>query len=327
VIGNPEEEVHKLSKIEEGDKGSLTFLSNPKYNSWLYSTDASVVIVKEDFVPDKEVSSTLIKVDDPYLAFTKVLEYYNQIKLHKSGLESPHYIDETAAYGSDLYLGAFSYISANVKIGRNVKIYPNVFVGENVIIGDNTTIFAGSKIYSESEIGEECTIHSGTVIGCDGFGFAPNKNGDYSKIPQTGNVIIESNVDIGAGTTIDRATLGSTIIRKGVKLDNQIHIAHNVEIGKHTVIAAQTGIAGSTKIGDNCKIGGQVGIVGHITIGDNVQIQAQSGIGKSIPDNETVQGSPAIPYHDFNKSYVHFKNLPKIYSKLDDLGKKLETKK
>lgn len=327
VIGNPEEEVHKLSKIEEGDKGSLTFLSNPKYNSWLYSTDASVVIVKEDFVPDKEVSSTLIRVDDPYLAFTKVLEYYNQIKLHKSGLESPHYIHETVTYGSDLYLGAFSYLSANVKLGNNVKIYPNVFIGENVTIGDNTTIFAGSKIYSESEIGDDCTIHAGTVIGCDGFGFAPNKNGDYHKIPQTGNVIIENKVDIGAGTTIDRATLGSTIIRKGVKLDNQIHIAHNVEIGKHTVIAAQTGVAGSTKIGNNCKIGGQVGIVGHITIGNNVQIQAQSGIGKSIPDNETVQGSPAIPYHDFNKSYVHFKNLPKISSRLDDLDKKLETKK
>ena len=327
VIGNPEVEVHKLSKIEEGDQGSLTFLSNPKYNSWLYTTDASVVIVKEDFVPDKEVGSTLIKVDDPYLAFTKILEYYNQIKPHKSGLESPNYIDKTATYGSDLYLGAFSYLSANVKIGKNVKIYPNVFIGENVIIGDNTTIFAGSKIYSESEIGDDCTIHSGTVIGCDGFGFAPKKNGDYSKIPQTGNVIIEDNVDIGAGTTIDRATLGSTIIREGVKLDNQIHIAHNVEIGKHTVIAAQTGVAGSTKIGNNCKIGGQVGIVGHITIGDNVQIQAQSGIGKSIPDNETVQGSPAIPYHDFNKSYVHFKNLPKISSRLDDLDKKLETKK
>ncbi len=327
VIGNPEVEVHKLSKIEEGDQGSLTFLSNPKYNSWLYTTHASVVIVKEDFVPDREVESTLIKVDDPYLAFTKVLEYYNQIKLHKSGLESPHFMDKSVVYGSDLYLGAFSYLSANVRIGNNVKIYPNVFIGENVIIGNNTTIFAGSKIYSESEIGDDCTIHSGTVIGCDGFGFAPNKNGDYSKIPQTGNVIIENNVDIGAGTTIDRATLGSTIIRTGVKLDNQIHIAHNVEIGKHTVIAAQTGVAGSTKIGNNCKIGGQVGIVGHITIGDNVQIQAQSGIGKSIPDNETVQGSPAIPYHDFNKSYVHFKNLPKITSRLDDLDKKLETKK
>lgn len=326
MFGNPDEVVHKLSKIEEGETGSLTFLSNPKYNSWLYTTNASVVIVHEDFVPDKEVNSTLIKVDDPYLAFTKILEYYNKIKLHKSGMESPHFIHDSVKYGDDLYLGAFAYLSANVRIGKNVKIYPNVFVGENVIIGDDTTIFAGAKIYSESEIGSQCTIHSGTVIGCDGFGFAPGKNGLYSKIPQTGNVIIENNVDIGAGTTIDRATLGSTIIRKGVKLDNQIHIAHNVEVGENTVIAAQTGIAGSTKIGNNCKIGGQVGIVGHITIGNNVKIQAQSGIGKSIPDNETVQGSPAIPYHDFNKSYVHFKNLPKISSRLDDLDRKLETK-
>lgn len=327
VFGNPNEEVHKLSKIEEGEEGSLTFLSNPKYNSWLYSTNASVVIVSQDFTPEKEVQSTLIKVEDPYLAFTKILEYYNKIKLHKSGIESPSFIHKTVVHGSDLYMGAFSYLSANVKIGNNVKIYPNVFIGENVTIGDDTTIFAGAKIYSESQIGNFCTIHSGSVIGCDGFGFAPSKNGDYSKIPQTGNVIIEDKVDIGSGTTIDRATLGSTIIREGVKLDNQIHIAHNVEVGQNTVIAAQTGIAGSTKIGTNCKIGGQVGIVGHITIGNNVQIQAQSGIGKSIPDNETVQGSPAIPYHDFNKSYVHFKNLPKISSKLDDLDRKLETKK
>jgi len=326
VFGNPEEEVFRLSKIEEGDQGSLTFLSNPKYNSCLYSTNASVVIVNENFTPEKEVSSTLIKVDDPYLAFTKILEYYNEIKLHKSGLEEPNYIHKTAKYGKDLYLGAFSYLSKNVCIGDGVKIYPNVFIGENVSIGDHTTIFAGAKIYSESQIGNHCTIHSGTVIGCDGFGFAPNKEGDYNKIPQTGNVIIEDNVDIGSGTTVDRATLGSTIIREGVKLDNQIHIAHNVEVGSNTVIAAQTGIAGSAKIGNNCKIGGQVGIIGHITIGNNVIIQAQSGIGKSIPDNETVQGSPAIPFKKFKKSYIHFKNLPKISSRLDDLEKKSETK-
>lgn len=324
ILGNPEEVVHKLSKIEEGERGSITFLSNPKYNSWLYSTNASVVIVSEKFVPEKEVSSTLIKVDDPYMAFTKLLEYYNQIKVPKSGLESPVYIHESASYGKELYLGAFSYLSGNVKIGDNVKIYPNVFIGENVTIGDNTTIFAGAKIYSESQIGNNCTIHSGAIIGCDGFGFAPGKNGDYSKIPQTGNVVIEDHVDIGSGTTIDRATLGSTIIRYGVKLDNQIHIAHNVEIGKNTVIAAQTGVAGSSKIGENCQIGGQVGIVGHIVIGNNVKIQAQSGIGKSIPDNEMVQGSPAIPYHDFNKSYVHFKNLPRISSRLDNLERNSE---
>lgn len=327
ICGNSEEEVTKLSKIEEGERGSLTFLSNPKYNSWLYTTHASVVIVDEKFTPEKDIFPTLIKVEDPYMAFTKLLEYYNEIQLRKSGMEQPHYKHESVVYGDDIYLGAFSYLSPNVKIGNNVKIYPNVFIGDNVTIGDGTIIFAGAKIYSETQIGKDCTLHAGSVIGCDGFGFAPDKKGGYSKIPQTGNVIIEDNVDIGSGTTIDRATLGSTIIRYGVKLDNQIHVAHNVEIGKNTVIAAQTGIAGSTKIGSECKIGGQVGIVGHITIGNNVRIQAQSGIGKKIGDNEIVQGSPAMPYTDFNKSYVHFRNLPKLCSRLDELEKKNDKNK
>jgi len=326
VYGNPNEVVSKLSKIEEGEKGSLTFLSNPKYNSWLYTTDASVVIVGVNFIPEKEVSLTMVKVEDPYMAFTKLLEYYNNIQLHRSGIEQPVFINETAKYGNDLYLGAFSYLSENVQLGHNVKIYPNVFIGNNVVIGDNTTIFSGAKIYSDIEIGSDCVIHSGCIIGSDGFGFAPDKNGGYSKIPQIGNVIIEDSVDIGSGTTIDRATLGSTIIRKGVKLDNQIHVAHNVEIGENTVIAAQTGIAGSTKIGKDCKIGGQVGIVGHITIGNNVRIQAQSGIGKSISDNEIVQGSPAMPYTDFNKSYVHFRNLPKFSSRIDEIEKQMGQK-
>ena len=326
VYGNPNEVVSKLSKIEEGEKGSLTFLSNPKYNSWLYTTDASVVIVGVNFIPEKEVSLTMVKVEDPYMAFTKLLEYYNNIQLHRSGIEQPVFINETAKYGNDLYLGAFSYLSENVQLGHNVKIYPNVFIGNNVVIGDNTTIFSGAKIYSDIEIGSDCVIHSGCIIGSDGFGFAPDKNGGYSKIPQIGNVIIEDSVDIGSGTTIDRATLGSTIIRKGVKLDNQIHVAHNVEIGENTVIAAQTGIAGSTKIGKDCKIGGQVGIVGHITIGNNVRIQAQSGIGKSISDNEIVQGSPAMPYTDYNKSYVHFRNLPKFSSRIDEIEKQMGQK-
>ena len=326
VYGNPNEEVSKLSKIEEGEKGSLTFLSNPKYNSWLYTTDASVVIVDVKFIPEKEVSSTMIKVEDPYMAFTKLLEYYNNVKLRRGGIEQPVFINDTAIYEDDLYIGAFSYLSENVRIGHNVKIYPNVFIGDNVVIGDNTTIYSGAKVYADIEIGKHCVIHSGSIIGSDGFGFAPDKSGGYSKIPQIGNVIIEDHVDIGSGTTIDRATLGSTIIRRGVKLDNQIHVAHNVEIGENTVIAAQTGIAGSTKIGKECKIGGQVGIVGHITIGNNVRIQAQSGIGKSIPDNEIVQGSPAMPYTDFNKSYVHFRNLPKFSSRLDELEKQRDQK-
>jgi len=323
VEGNPNEEVFKLSKIEEGEKGSLTFLSNPKYTSFLYTTDASIAIVNNSFILEKEINTTLIRVEDSYKAFSKLLEFYNQVKLNKSGIEEPNFVSSTATLGDDIYLGAFAYIGENVQIGNNVKVYPNVFVGDNVTIGNGTTIFAGAKIYSESVVGANCTIHSGVIIGCDGFGFAPNENGSYDKIPQTGNVIIEDNVDIGSATTIDRATLGSTIIRKGVKLDNQIQIAHNVEIEENTVIAAQTGIAGSTKIGKNCQIGGQVGIVGHITIGDNVRIQAQSGIGRNLKDGATVQGSPALPYSDYNKSYVHFKNLSKLADTVYELEKKI----
>ncbi|MCK5678591.1 MAG: UDP-3-O-(3-hydroxymyristoyl)glucosamine N-acyltransferase [Flavobacteriaceae bacterium] len=326
IDGNINEVVYKLSKIEEGEKGSLTFLSNPKYQSFLYTTEASIAIVNKDFIPEKEITTTLIKVDDAYQAFTKLLEYYNEIKLHKSGIETPNFIHENTKLGNDIYIGAFTYISQNVFIGDNVKIYPNVFIGDNVTIGNDTTIFAGAKIYSESQIGKNCTFHSGVIIGCDGFGFVPNEKGEYNKVPQIGNVIIEDNVDIGSGTTIDRATLGSTIIRKGVKLDNQIQIAHNVEVGNNTVIAAQAGVAGSTKIGKNCQIGGQVGIVGHISIGNNVRIQAQSGIGRSLKDNEIVQGSPALPYSDYNKSYVHFKNLSKLVNKVDELDKKIKTK-
>ncbi len=324
VEGNPQIAVHKLSKIEEGEKGSLTFLANPKYTSYIYSTKASITIVNKDFIPEQSLSTTLIKVEDAYKSFSKLLEYYNQVKNNKVGVETPSFISESACYGEGFYLGAFSYLGENVKIGKNVKVYPNVYIGDNVTIGDDVLIFAGAKIYSESLIGNNCTIHSGVIIGADGFGFTPNANGEYSKVPQTGNVILEDSVDVGAGTTIDRATLGSTILRKGVKLDNQIQIAHNVEIGEHTAIAAQTGIAGSTKIGKNCLIGGQVGIVGHITIGDRVKIQAQSGIGRNVKDDEVLQGSPALNYGDFNKSYVHFKNLPKLVNQISNIEKKVE---
>lgn len=324
VIGDPEIEVSTLSKIEEGKEGSLTFLANPKYKPYIYSTKASITIVNADFEAEQELSTTLIKVDDAYKAFTKLLEYYNQIKLNKTGIESPSFVSDSAQVGENPYIGAFSYIGDNVTLGNNVKIFPNSYVGDNVTVGDNTIVFSGGKIYSECIIGNNCVINSGAIIGADGFGFAPNENGEYSKVPQIGNVILEDNVDIGAGTTIDRATLGSTIIRKGVKLDNQIQIAHNVEIGKNTVIAAQTGVAGSTKIGENCQIGGQVGIVGHITIGNNVRIQAQSGIGRNIKDNEVLQGSPALGYVDYNKSYVHFKNLPKIVKNITELEKKID---
>ena len=323
IEGNPNEEVFKLSKIEEGEKGSVTFLSNPKYTAFLYTTKASIAIVNKKFIPEKEISSTLIRVEDSYKAFSTLLEYYNQVKLDKSGVENPHFISDTALIGENIYIGAFVYIGNNVKIGDDVKLYPNVYIGDNVTINSGTTLFAGVKVHSESIIGKNCMIHSSAIIGCDGFGFAPDNNGVYNKIPQTGNVIIEDYVDIGSTTTIDRATLGSTIIRKGAKLDNQIQIAHNVEIGENTVIAAQTGIAGSTKVGNNCQIGGQVGIVGHITIGNNVRIQAQSGISRSIKDNDFIQGSPALPYSDFNKSYVHFKNLSKLVDRVYELEKKL----
>ncbi|SNY99849.1 UDP-3-O-(3-hydroxymyristoyl)glucosamine N-acyltransferase [Flagellimonas pacifica] len=324
VEGNPQIAVHKLSKIEEGEKGSLTFLANPKYTSYIYSTKASITIVNKDFTPEQDLSTTLIKVDDAYKSFSKLLEYYNQVKNNKVGIENPSFVSESAEYGEGFYLGAFSYLGNNVKIGKDVKVYPNVYIGDNVTVGDNVLIFAGAKIYSESIIGDSCVIHSGAIIGADGFGFTPNSNGEYSKVPQTGNVIMEENVDVGAGTTIDRATLGSTILRKGVKLDNQIQIAHNVEIGEHTAIAAQTGIAGSTKIGKHCLIGGQVGIVGHITIGDRVRIQAQSGIGRNVKDDEVLQGSPALNYGDYNKSYVHFKNLPKLVNTITNIEKKVE---
>lgn len=321
VDGNGEVEVSRLSKIEEGTAGSLTFLSNPKYTPYIYSTQASVTIVNKDFVPENALSTTLIRVENAYNAFSRLLEYYNQVKLNKSGVEKPVFIADSAQLGDNHYLGAFCYIGANVVMGDNVKIYPNVYIGDNVTLGNDVVVFAGAKIYSETVIGNNCVIHSGVIIGADGFGFTPDETGKYRKVPQTGNVIIEDNVDVGAGTTIDRATLGSTLIKEGVKLDNQIQIAHNVEIGQNTVIAAQTGIAGSTKIGKNCMIGGQVGIVGHIIIGDNVRIQAQSGIGRNVKDNETLQGSPALNYGDYNKSYVHFKNLPKIIQRLNAIEK------
>lgn len=324
VDGDEGIEVSRLSKIEEGRKGSLTFLANPKYTHYIYSTKASITIVNDDFVASGDLSTTLIRVENAYKAFSQLLEYYNQVKMNKSGIESPVFISETAKYGENIYLGAFSYIGENVTIGDNVKIYPNVYIGDNVKVGSNSVLFTGAKLYSETVVGASCVINSGVVIGADGFGFTPDERGEYKKVPQTGNVILEDHVDVGPGTTIDRATLGSTLIKRGVKLDNQIQIAHNVTIGENTVIAAQTGVAGSTKIGKNCIIGGQVGIAGHITIGDNVKIQAQSGIGRNVKDNETLQGSPAIGYGDFNKSYVYFKNLPKIMERFNIVEKKLD---
>jgi UDP-3-O-[3-hydroxymyristoyl] glucosamine N-acyltransferase len=327
IVGNPNVEVSKLSKIEEGENGSLTFLSNSKYNPFLYKTNASIVIVNSTFQPEKDFTSTLIKVENAYEAFSKILAFYNEVKNNKTGREAPHFISDSAKIGINEYIGAFSYIGENVVLGDNVKIYPNAYVGDNTVLGDNCVIFSGVKIYSETIIGNNCKIHSGTIIGSDGFGFVPNKIGEYAAIPQIGNVIIEDNVDIGSACTIDRATMGSTIIRKGVKLDNQIQVAHNVEIGKNTVIAAQTGIAGSTKIGESCMIGGQVGFAGHIKVGNNVKIQGQSGVTKSLKDGVKVQGTPIMNYVDYSKSYVHFKNLPKMATKINQIEKELKTQK
>ena len=265
----------------------------------------------------------MLKVDNAYESFSKVLEFYNSHKRQKSGRETPHFIADSAKIGANVYIGAFSYIGENVVIGDDCKIYPNSYIGDGVVIGDNTTIYNGVHIYYETLIGKNCNINSGSVIASDGFGFAPLENGTYSKIPQIGNVIIEDNVDIGSCTTIDRATMGSTIIRSGVKLDNQIQVAHNVEIGANTVIASQTGIAGSTRIGEGCMIGGQVGIAGHLVIGNKVRVQAQSGIGRNIKDNEVLYGSPAIGYSNYNKSYVHFKNLPNLAKTIHQLEKEL----
>lgn len=326
VEGDVNAIVTKLAKIEEGIPGSISFLSNPVYTPYLYSTDASIVIVAKDLELEKPIKSTctLIRVEDPRLSFSVLLDAYNQIKDNKTGIEQPSYISASAKLGENIYVGAFAYIGDHVKIGNNVKIHPNAYIGNNSSIGDNTVILPGVRIHHESIIGSSCTFHSGVIIGGDGFGFAPNTENNYKKIPQIGNVIIEDHVEIGSNTTVDRATLGSTIIRKGVKLDNLIQIGHNVEIGENTIVVAQSGIAGSTKIGKNCVIAGQVGIVGHITIADGVKIAAQSGVGNSIiKENEIVQGSPAFAIGEYKRSYVIFRNLPAINSKLKDLEKSL----
>lgn len=321
VIGDSNAEVWTLSKIEEGSNGSISFLANPKYEEYIYTTNSTVVIVNKSFEPSQPVNTNLIAVDDAYQSFTILLNHYNTIKNNKVGIEEYTRVAETATLGENIYLGSFSYVGNNVKLGNNVKIYPNVTVGDNVKIGDNTVIFSGAQIYEGSEIGANCIIHSNVVIGSDGFGFAPTADGSFEKIPQIGIVVIEDNVEIGSGSTIDRATMGSTIIKKGVKLDNQIQVAHNVQIGENTVIASQTGIAGSTKIGKNCMIGGQVGIAGHLKIGDFVQIQAQSGINSDVANGKQLYGTPAINAIDYKKSYVYFRKFPDLVKRLDQLEK------
>ncbi len=320
--GNPDAKVTDVAKIEEAVEGSLSFISNPKYAEYAYTSDASIIIVNASLELSRPVKATLIRVEDAYSSFAFLLEKYREIisGAAKTGIEQPSYISPSAKIAADVYLGAFSYIGENVVIEQGVKIYPGCYIGNNVIIKEHTKLYAGVKVYDECRLGCRVVIHSGTVIGGDGFGFAPLSDGTYKKIPQIGNVIIEDDVEIGSNTTVDRATMGSTIIRKGVKLDNLIQIAHNVEVGENTVIAAQTGISGSTKVGKNCSIGGQVGMVGHIHIADGTRINAQSGLSKSvISTNTTLNGSPAFEYKSSLKSQAIFRNLPDLQHRLQKL--------
>jgi len=323
IIGDPNIKVSGFSQIEMGKDGCLSFISNQKYLHLLYETQASVIIISENFVDEsKKFNPTLILVEDAYRAFQVLMNIYKDMQTKKSGIETPSFISDSAKIMENTYIGAFSYISDKSHIGEYTQIYPQVYVGKNVKIGKNCQIDSGVRIYDDSVIGDNCVIHSNTVIGGDGFGFQPTEKG-FDKIPQLGNVIIENNVEIGANCSIDRATIGSTIIGEGTKLDNLIHVAHNVKIGKNNAVAAQVGIAGSTTIGDCNMIGGQTGIVGHIEIGDNVKIQAQSGINSNVENGKVLYGSPAIPAGDFRRSYVHFRSLPNIVKRIDVLEEKI----
>lgn len=324
VDGNQNITVSDFSKIEEGKPGTLSFLSNPKYEPYLYSTNASIVLVKHDLDLKQKISTTLIRVADPYQSIARLLALYENSKPVKIGIHANASIDETAQVPETVFIDAFVSIGKNVKIHSGVEINANCSIGDNVEIGEDTILYAGVKIYDSCIIGNNCVLHAGSVIGSDGFGFAP-QSGDYAKIPQIGNVIIEDHVEIGANTTIDRATMGSTIIRKGVKLDNLIQVAHNVEIGENTVIAAQSGIAGSTKIGKNCMVGGQVGFAGHISIPDNTKVAAQSGIANNIKgEGKILLGSPAIEILDYRKAYAVFKNLPDIQRLVYQMDRELK---
>lgn len=326
VDGDSSLKINNYSKIEEGKEGCLTFLANPKYEHYIYETKASVVIVKKDFVPTKPLKTTLLRVDDPYSTIAQLLNMVGAMQQQRKGIENPIFVSEGVNIPDNIYLGAFSYISKGVVIGQNVKIYPQCYVGDDVVIGDNVILYPGVKIYHGCRIGNNCILHSGVVVGGDGFGFAP-ENGVYKKIAQIGNVIIEDDVEIGANTTIDRATMGSTIVKKGVKLDNLVQIAHNVEVGEHTVIAAQAGIAGSAKIGSHNSIGGQCGFAGHIVVGNNNQFGAQSGIPKSVGDNNTLMGYPAVKHVDFARQVANVKNLNRTNAEITVLKKEIENLK
>jgi UDP-3-O-[3-hydroxymyristoyl] glucosamine N-acyltransferase len=328
IDGNPEIKVNTVAKIEEGHAGALSFLANPKYEHYIYTTKSSVVLVNRNFVPSSRIEATLIRVENAYEAFASLLHLVDQARPRKKGIHQSAVIEPTAKIGTDVYIGPFAYIGENCVIGDGCAIYPHVYIGDNTKIGRDSILNSGVKVYHECLVGEGCIIHAGTVIGSDGFGFAPQSENEYMKIPQLGNVILEDHVEIGANVTIDRATMGSTIIRKGVKLDNLIQIGHNVEIGENTVMAAQTGISGSTKVGKNCMFGGQVGLAGHIKIANGSRIGAQAGIlGDVKEENATIIGSPAIELKQFLRSSVIFKKLPEMKTKLDTLEKEVESLK
>ncbi len=323
--GDPNAIITHPAKIEEGGDGAVCFLANPKYIDFAYTTSASVLVANENEVFTKPVKATIIRVPDAYAAFTFLLQRFGSAVTPKRGIEQPSSISSTAQIAEDVYIGAFTYIDENARIAKGVKIYPHCYIGSHAVIEEGTTIYSGVQIYHDTKIGKRCVVHSGTVIGSDGFGFAPQKDGSYQKIPQLGNVVIEDDVELGSCVTVDRATMGSTIIRRGVKLDNQVHVAHNVEIGEHTVIAAQTGISGSTKIGKFCMIGGQVGFVGHITIADRSRINAQSGISKSIKEEgKAWNGAPAFEYTASLRSQSVYRNLPDLVKQFEQLKKQLD---
>jgi UDP-3-O-[3-hydroxymyristoyl] glucosamine N-acyltransferase len=323
IVGDATVSVSNLAKIEEGTPGTLTFLSNPLYTQYLYTTQASIALVRRDFEPEKPVTPTLIKVDDPYTCLTRLLELVEQARGQKSGIEEPSHIALSAQVADDVFVGAFTYIGERAVVGNGCKIYPQVYIGDDVVIGNNVTLYPGVKVYHGCRIGDNCIVHAGAVIGSDGFGFAPQADGSYKKIPQIGIVILEDDVELGANTTVDRATMGATIIRRGVKLDNLVQIAHNVEVGSHTVMAAQVGVAGSTKIGQHCMFGGQVGIAGHRHVGNRVIVGAQSGIPNDVKDNMEIMGYPAVPKVEFARQTVHIKRLAQLNQTVKELQQQI----
>jgi len=328
IEGNPDVTVNTIAKIEEGGNGALSFLANPKYEHYIYETKSSIVLVNKSFVPSAKIEATLIRVENSYDAFASLLRLVDQARPRKKGIHSSAVIEQSAKIGSDVYIGPFAYIGENCVVGNGCAVYPHVYIGDNTLLGNNCTLNPGVTIYHDCVLGEGCTIHAGSVIGSDGFGFAPQSESEFMKIPQLGNVVLEDHVEIGANVTIDRATMGSTIIRKGVKLDNLIQIGHNVEVGENSVMAAQTGISGSTKVGKNCMFGGQVGLAGHIKIANGTKIGAQGGVlGNIKEENTAIIGSPAIEIKQFMKSSIIFRKLPEMSSKIDTLEKEVESLK